>query len=374
MKRSKAVVAAVTCLLMMFTLTGCGTSNPYKSVDFSKYIKLGEYKGLEVEKFTVKVTDKDVSERIKENLAEKEKQVDSTEGKVKDGDTVNIDYVGKIDGKEFDGGTAEGASLTIGSGQFIDGFESGLIGVKIGDTKDLKLKFPDDYSNSDVAGKDVVFTVTVNSKKVTQTPKLDEDFVKENSDCETVDEYKAYIKKQLKKEKTQEGEDTQKDYLWSKIVESTEVLKDDDGNEKYPEDRVDEVVDQTMTMYEDYAEQNNLELADFLEQQMGMSEDEFKKELKSQAQATVKDEMVLYAIAEKEDITVSSDDYDKFVKDTLKQYGYDDEESFEEIAGQSFEEAYGGEENVTTAVYREKVLDFILDNAKVVDKISTKKS
>ena len=366
MKRVKTFATLAVCLCVMIVMTGCGMSTAYNGVDTSEYIKLGKYKGLEVKSFSVKVTDKEVSERIKENRKAKAEQVDSTEGTVKDGDNVNIDYVGKIDGKPFDGGNAEGASLVIGSGQFIDGFESGLIGVKVGDTKKLKLKFPSDYSNKNYAGKDVVFTVTVNSKKVTKTPELDEDFIKDDTDgkCKTVAEYKKYIKKQLKKEKTEQGESTQKDSLWSKVVEGTEVLKGDDGKEKYPEKQIDAVVERYTQMYEEYAKENDLELADFLEQQMGMTEKEFKKEIKSQAKAVVKEELIIFAIADKEGIEVSGDDYDKFVKETLDSYGYD-EDSFKEATGQTFEEANGGKENLLTYVYREKVLDFLLENAKV---------
>ncbi|MBQ3924029.1 MAG: trigger factor [Firmicutes bacterium] len=369
MKRVKAFGLIALSVLVLLSLTGCGMSTAYKGVDFSEYIKLGKYKGIKVEKATVKVTDKDVKERINENLKAKEEQVDATEGTVKNGDNINIDYVGKIDGKEFDGGTAEGASLVIGSGQFIDGFESGLIGVKVGETKDLKLKFPSDYSNSKVAGKDVVFTVTVNSKKVTKTPKLDEDFVKDSdTGCKTVAEYKKYIKKQLKKEKTEEAQNTQKDYIWSKVVEGTEVLKDDKGKEKYPEKQIDAVVERYTKMYEDYAKENDLELGDFLEQQMGMTEKEFKKEIKSQAKSVVKEELIIFDIADKEGIEVSKDDYEKFIKETLEEYGYT-EESFEEATGKSFEESNGGKENLLTYVYREKVMDFLLDNAKIVDKV-----
>lgn len=372
MKRAKICISLAVCLLMVMSLTGCGMKTAYDGVDLSEYVKLGKYKGLEVESFKVKVTDKEVAARIKENREAKAEQVDKTEGTVKDGDNVNIDYVGKIDGKKFDGGSAEGASLVIGSGQFIEGFESGLIGVKIGETKDLQLKFPEDYSNKDLAGKDVVFTVTVNSKKVTETPKLDDDFVKDtDTGCKTVAEYEKYIKKQLKKEKTEEGKNRQKDYLWTKVVEGTEILKGDDGKEKYPEKQIDAVVERYTKMYEDYAKENDLELGDFLEQQMGMTEKEFKKEIKAQAKSVVKEEMIIFALAEDAGIEVTSDDYDAFVKETLDQYGYD-EDSFKEATGQTFEEANGGKENLITYVYREKVLDYLLENAKVVDKLSSK--
>ena len=140
----------------------------YKALD---YVKLGDYKGLEVTLASTDVTDEEVEQQVETNLNNNDKSEELKEGTVENGDVANIDYEGKLNGKAFDGGTAEGYDLTIGSGSFIDGFEDGLIGKKIGDTVDLNLTFPEDYSSTDLAGKEVVFTVKINSVK--RAPKHD---------------------------------------------------------------------------------------------------------------------------------------------------------------------------------------------------------
>ena len=144
-----------------------------------QYIKLGKYKGLELQEDVQDVTDADVDTQIEMNLAQNPVEVEDENAEVKDGDVVNIDYEGKKDGVAFDGGSAEGFDLTIGSGSFIDGFEDGLIGAKKGETRNLNLTFPENYQEEDLAGQDVVFTVKINAIKT--TPELTEEWVKENT-------------------------------------------------------------------------------------------------------------------------------------------------------------------------------------------------
>ncbi len=377
MRKTKLITILSLSVVLIMALTACGAPKPYSNIKLDDYVKVGKYKGLEVKSFKVKVTDKDVNEQIKANRQNAQKTEESKEGTVKKGDTVNIDFVGKIDGKEFEGGTGQGQTLTIGSGQFIDGFESGLIGVKVGDKKTLNLTFPKDYNNKDVAGKDVTFDVTVNSKQISVVPELNEEFVKDqmkNADTKkkvkTVAEYKEYVKDDLKKQKKEEGINEQKSYLWNEVVTASTVQKDDKKKEKYPEEQIKKVEEQITTQYKDYAKQNNMELKEFLEQQMQMDQKTFKKQVKEYAKSVVKEDMIVMAIAEKENIEVSSDEYEKFIADQLKSYGYT-EESYKEQTGKTFEEA-NGEETIMSQIYKDKVLDFILDNAKVVDKLSKK--
>lgn len=376
MNNLKKVLLLGLCASVVFAFTACG--EPYSGVKFSDYIKVGKYKGLEVQSYSTKVTDKEVNQKIKDNRDAAAKSEFKEKGTVKKGDTVRIDFVGKINGKKFEGGTGEDQSLTIGSNQFIDGFESGLIGVKVGDSKTLHLKFPQDYNNSDVAGKDVTFDVKVKSKQVRTVPELDEDFVKsqmkdkkEKKDVKTVADYKKYIKKELEKQKDKEGKAEQKSYLWNQVVSTSEIKKDKDGKEKYPDEQVDEQVERITQQYKDYAKQNKMELKDFLKQQMGMDEKTFKQQVKAYAQSMVKEDLIVYYIADKEGIEVSDDEYDKYIEDTLAEYGYTPEQ-YEEQTGKSYEEA-NGEDNIKTQVYKDKVQDLILDNAKVKGKNNTKK-
>ena len=379
MRKTKIGVLLALAVAAVMAFTACG-SQPYSSVNLDDYIKVGKYKGLETEAFTVKVTDKEVEEQIQQNLKAAAKTEEVKEGTVKNGDTLNIDYVGKIKGKEFEGGSAEGYQLVIGSKTFIDGFESGLIGAKVGDKKTLKLKFPKNYQSKDLAGKDVTFDVTINSKQETVTPKLDEDFVKEqmkndahgDKKIKTVEEYTAHVKEHLKEEKEEQGVNEQKSDLWSQVVAASEIKKDKDKKEKYPEEEIKKVEEQITTQYEDYAKQQNMKLEDFLQQNMQMDKKTFKKQVKEYAKSVVKENLIVFKIAENEGIEVSDDEYEKYIKDQLEKYGYT-EESYEKQTGKSFEEA-NGEESIMTQIYKDKVLDFILKNAKITKaKKDTKK-
>ena len=151
-----------------------------------------DYSALKIPKKEVKVSDSDVQTEI-DTILSSYNQV--TDRKVKKGDTVNIDYKGMVDGKEFDGGTASGASLKIGSGTFIDGFEDGIIVMKKGQTKDLDLTFPEEYSSEELAGQEVVFKVTLQSFK--RAPELTDDWAAKNTDCKTAEDYKKEIRKTL---------------------------------------------------------------------------------------------------------------------------------------------------------------------------------
>lgn len=379
MRKTKIGVLLALAVAAVMAFTACG-SQPYSSVNLDDYIKVGKYKGLETEAFTVKVTDKEVEEQIQQNLKAAAKTEEVKEGTVKNGDTLNIDYVGKIKGKEFEGGSAEGYQLVIGSKTFIDGFESGLIGAKVGDKKTLKLKFPKKYQSKDLAGKDVTFDVTINSKKETVTPKLDEEFVKDqmkndahkDKKVKTVKEYRAHIKEHLEEQKKEEGVNTQKSDLWSQVVAASELKKDKDKKDKYPEEEIKKVEEQITTQYEDYAKQQNMKFEDFLQQNMQMDKKTFKKQVKEYAKSVVKENLILFKIAEKEKIEVSDDEYEKYIKDQLEKYGYT-EESYEKQTGKSFEEA-NGEETIKIQIYKDKVLDFILKNAKITKaKKDTKK-
>lgn len=365
MKKAKIAMVLAVCAGVVMGFTACGT--PYSNVKLSDYIKVGKYKGLEVAKYKVNVTEKQINKEIQSRLKAKATTKESKSGKVKDGDTVVISYEGKIRGKTFDGGSAKGANLTIGSGQFIDGFEDGLIGASVGQTKTLHLKFPSDYSNTDVAGKNVVFTVKVDAKQVKVTPKLDADFVKENSKATTVAGYRKLVKQDLEEDEKEKGEQTQKTYLWNKVVESSEVKKDKNGKEKYPEDQVQDKMDQQKEMYVQYAKNYNMSYKDFLKQQMNTTEKAFNKQLKTYAKTLVKQDEITYYIADKEDIDVSKKEYNAYIKKTLKQYGYT-EKQYEKANGESYEKTVG-KDNITSAVYLEKVQDLILKNAKVVDKV-----
>lgn len=271
MKKQTVFMAAVLAAVAL--ATGCGAKKSEVKTDYvddlSKYVTLGEYKGLEYEETSTEVTDEDVQAELDyllESKADVEKIMDGT---VADGDTVNIDFTGMRDGVAFDGGSGTGYDLTIGSNSFIDNFEEQLIGMKPGDTKEINVTFPDPYPNNpDLAGVPVVFEVTVNyicGENI--IPEMSDQFIADNTDYQTVDEYKEYVRGYLKDYKESTADSDREQALWQQVMDNCTFAE-------LPQDKVDEEVENMYNSYEQYAGYYGLEMADFLEQ-MGMSEEDF---------------------------------------------------------------------------------------------------
>ncbi len=361
--RKKRITAILTvCLLATIGLTGCGDDKPYSQYDLSEYVKVGQYKGLEMEAIQVSVADEEVEAQVKKNVEDTKTSKTVKEGKVEDGDIANIDYEGKIDGKAFEGGTSEGYDLTIGSGSFIPGFEDGLIGKEIGSTVDLNLTFPKDYDKGQeggekLGGKDVVFTVTINSVKKETIPPYDDAWVAENSKVKTVDEYNEYVRQQLYDEKEETAKNNKISELWGEVIENSEVLK-------YPEEEVNGYVEEIEAQYEAMAESSGMELKDLWEQYGIDSEEEYNKQNKEAAEAYVKEQMVMYWIADKEGLSYSEDEAKK-LKEDIDEAGYTDE-TFKQNFGQEIDDY------IVAALTFQEVGEFIFDNAKIVEKKATK--
>ncbi len=345
-------------------LTGCG-SEPY-DYDLTKYVKVGEYKGLEYENpDKIKVSDKEIKDAIEEDLEEAKTLKDVEDGKVHDGDTVNIDYTGKVDGEEFEGGSAEGSTLEIGSGTMIDGFEDGLVGAKVGETVTLELTFPDPYDNNeDLSGKDVVFEVTINSAQEYVTP-TEKEYVKQSSEYDSVSDYEKAVKNELYQSKEDEQQSEIESYLWGLITDSSEVIE-------YPEKELEEYKTKQKEYVQDYADNNSMEYADVIESTYGMTEDEFNEELDSAAKTNAKEQMIVYYIARQEGLEVTNSEYKDFVEAQLESIGYTAKE-FEDYTGSSYEEYVGGEEYIKFYMLYQKVIDLVVENAKGVDELSTDK-
>ena len=344
--------ALVLCVIMAFCLSSCGTEVSYDDYDLSKYIKVGDYKGMEVASYSISVTDDEVETAIQSALDEAATDKGTA---IENGDVVNIDYTGKLDGKKFDGGSAEGYDLTIGSGTFIDGFESGLIGKKVGEKTDLELTFPEDYSSEDLQGKDVVFTVKINSATRKEVPVLDEDFVKNTTEFETVEEYRADLEKKLYDEKEQEAINNQKTTLWSNLLENVEV-------KKYPERELDYYIqfnsDQMDTMAKEYDMTRDELLAAY---DFG-DEDEFAATNEDSSKQRVKQEMLIEYIAQKEGLEYTEKEKDALIKN-YENAGYD-EKTIKTQTGRTMDEY------VDMELLYGKVLDFLLDNAVITDSAS----
>ena len=366
--KSVAIIAILVCAAAVAGLV-LFLNQPEKSVyekinDYSKYVKLGDYKGLEYTKEEIKVTKKDIKTEIDSRLQAKATTKDSKKGTVKDGDNVKISYVGKINGKEFDGGSADDYTLTIGSGSFIDGFEEGLVGKKVGDKVTLDLKFPKDYNNKEVAGKDVTFEVEIKSKQVTDTPEYDEEFIKANSSYDNKADYEASVKEDLIKERTETAESTAKQTLWSEAVENAEVIKNPKGAVKQEQDSI---IEQYKLMAQNY----NMEWEDFLKTYMQSSEKDFNKQAKTYGKSVVKQKLVLYAIADADGIKVTNKEYKDRLKEMLSNAGMT-EKQFKEQYNMTIEE-YAEQNDFKANFLSEKVNDFIYKNGKAVSAKKTEK-
>lgn len=325
---------------------------PYE-YDVESMVKLGEYKGLTYTETDVSVSDDEVESQINSTLTAHATAEQITDRAVEDGDTVNIDFEGKIDGETFDGGTASGASLTIGSGTFIDGFEDGLIGVKPGDKTTLKLKFPDEYkTNADLSGKDVTFDVTVNYIKGDDiVPELDDDFVKglNIDDVSNVKEYRAYVKSQLQANKESEAEKSKQSELLQQAVDNAEI-------KEIPEELVTQYATQYTDYYKQYASYFGLELSDFLTQYMNQTEEEFNQSAEDYGKERAGYMLVVSAIAKAEKVDVDAL-YDEKVAQYAEQSGYADAATLEKDYSKRY---------LNQIIINEEVQNILEENAKAV--------
>lgn len=344
MKKKALLLGLCGCL--MLSVAACGSKKSGTNVT------LGQYKGIEVTVAPVEVTDEDVQKRLdsfnQQNGADV-KITDRTD--VRDGDTVNIDYVGKVDGKEFEGGKDEGYNLKIGSNTFIEGFETGLIGAKVGETVDVDTKFPDPYTNNpDLAGKDAVFTVTVNYLTDGTKEPLTDEVVKANTDYETIDAYKEYVKTSLIKS-AEDAAQTQKEIdIIQKAIDNT-TFKNLEQTE-YDKEEAD-----MRTYYTNMASQFGVDLATYILYFFGMTEEQFNTEIKTAAEFNVKQRYMLDEVVKAEKMDLTDEEY------TQKVTEYTEQNEFE--SSEKFEEAYGGKENVKVALLREKALDLVIESAVV---------
>lgn len=314
--------------------------------DVSKYVTIGEYKGLELTRTSQPVTDDDVQAEINYNLEDNGSEV--KDGTVENGDTVTINFTGTIDGKEFDGGSAEDYELVVGDGEMIDGFEDGIVGMKSGETKELDLTFPDDYYEESVAGKAVVFKVTL--QKFTRPAELTDEWVAENTEYKTVDEYRAAVKTQLEDTAVQTADYELYSDAWNEVQAASEI-KD------YPKEDVDAAKKSYQELNEKYVKDAGMEMADFLESQ-GMSEEDYESECQQYAESKVEQNLIVQGIMDAEGLSIDDEETQKLKNDLIKEYGF---ASIDEMI-----ETYG-EQEVNESLALLRVERFIVDNANVTE-------
>ena len=340
MNLKKLLAVACTLALLATALVSCGK----KEINPDKYVKLGEYKGITVEMDTT-VTDAEFNAALAEELKAYAENVEVDRAAAL-GDVVNIDYVGKMDGVAFEGGTDSGFDLTLGSNTFIGGFESGLVGAVKGEQRDLNISFPDPYPNNpDFAGKPAVFEVTVNGVYEVVVPELTLEFVQENTDYESVEDYKSALRISLEAEALELAKSNKYANVWQTVIDNATFIGE------FPQDMYNEYKQEVTAYYEEYASYYGMSMEDLLSN-FGMTLQDVEQEAVEYAEQMTKQELVLLAIIKAENITLSKAEYDAGVAGYLSQYtGYED--------AAAFEEAYG-RELIEESLLWDKTLEFVV--------------
>ena len=313
-------------------------------------VKLGDYKGLEIEKQETDLSDEELQESIDHSLSHLAEMVVKEDGAVENGDTVNIDFSGSVDGEEFDGGQAEGYDLEIGSGLFIPGFEEQIEGMKTGDEKDVVVTFPEEYHAEELAGKEATFKTKVNEIKFKDVPELNDEIANElDSDAENVDEYKENLRKRLSEQKATEAENTEKEEAINKATENASI--------DIPEAMINTELDRMIQEFGQRIQQQGLDLQTYY-QISGQNEEQLRDQMKDDAEQRVKTNLTLTAIADEENIEVSDEDIDKVLEKMSEQFN---------ISVEDIKSTLGNTDIVKNDVRIQKVIDLLRDNAKYVE-------
>lgn len=274
-------------------------------------VKLGQYKGLKVDTISAEVTDEDIEAEIKREQ-EKNASIIPVEGRpVEDGDMITLDFLGKTDGVAFEGGESHDYPLTIGSGSFIPGFEQQLIGMNIGETKDIEVSFPEDYHEKTLAGKPAVFTCTIKSIKTKELPEIDDEFASEVSDFETLAEYKEDLRKKLSEEKEKTAKTAKEDALVAKIVEDSEM--------DVPDLMITSEARNTINSFAQQLRSQGLSMEQYM-QYTGQTEEALIESEKPNTEKRIKTRLVLEAVAKAENIEVTDEDVNADIAKTAEQY------------------------------------------------------
>ena len=321
------------------------TAELMAGIDVEKCVTLGDYKGVTVEKTIQSVTDEDVQNEIDNALANYPVEVDQA---AKEGDTVNIDYVGKIDGEEFDGGSDQGADLKLGSGKFIDGFEDGLIGARKGETRTLNLTFPEDYTQ-DLAGKAVEFTVTVNAVKEPLSQPTDQWVADNIEGYDTLADYKAGIRSEQEESNEQTAENQVRYAAWTQVIDNCTI-------NEYPETLVEVGKKLYEQQVETYAKYAGMELDAYIESS-GLTQEEYQSNMEEYGKNVAAQALVCQAICDKEGFAIGDDDYQKALQDMLTEYGCTEDELIQTY----------GQDNVEQSIMLNRVSNLILENANVTE-------
>ncbi|HFZ5601747.1 TPA: trigger factor [Staphylococcus aureus] len=313
-------------------------------------VKLGDYKGLEIEKQETELSDDELQEAIDHSLGHLAEMVVKEDGVVENGDTVNIDFSGSVDGEEFEGGQAEGYDLEIGSGSFIPGFEEQLEGMKVDEEKDVVVTFPEEYHAEELAGKEATFKTKVKEIKFKEVPELTDEIANElDAEANTVDEYKENLRKRLAEQKATDVENVEKEEAITKATDNTTI--------DIPEAMVNTELDRMVSEFAQRIQQQGLDLQTYF-QISGQDESQLREQMKDDAEQRVKTNLTLTAIAEAEKIEATDEDIDKELEKMSKQFN---------ISVEDIKNTLGNTDIIKNDVRIQKVIDLLRDNAKFVE-------
>lgn len=326
----------------------------YSALNIEEYITLGQYKDLTLTLTTSsEITDEDIANYIDEQLALHKEEREVTDRAAKTGDSVNIDFVGTVDGVAFEGGTASGANLTIGAGGYIDGFEDGIIGMSVGETKTIDVIFPENYTE-ELAGKDAQFAITLNSITEEVIPEYNDAFVRDNYDMDTMPQFEAYVKDILAAERAEQILGEKQAGLLEQVVENATVIK-------FPEGVVEDYMFQQIDTTRYYgAMYYGMEYSEFVPAAYGISAAEYEAEVRASAELAVTQELTLFAIANAIGLEITEAAREKMVASYLVDYEMESVEALCREFGIS-EEFF--DKTITFAVVFENALNYLVENA-----------
>lgn len=315
-------------------------------VEVKPVFALGQYKGIEVAKVAYTVSDEDVEKELK-NLQERASRLVDTDKEIENGDTANIDFEGFKDGVAFDGGKAEGHDLVIGSGAFIPGFEEQLVGKKAGEEVDVEVTFPEDYHAEDLAGAPVVFKVKVNAVKVKELPELDDEFAKDTTEFESLEELKADLKAKAEKEAAEKAKAEERNAVVEKAVANTEV--------EIPATMIESQIDSSIMELNYSLQYQGFSIEQLLEM-TGKTMQELRDEKREDAEKAVKASLVIDAIATAENVTVSDEEVGAEVSKMAEAYNMTVEQITEALKQTDLDDIKG-QLRIT------KAIDLLVENA-----------
>ena len=280
-------------------------------------VKISSYTGMKIRKYAYTVTDEEVEAEIVRVQERNARKIEVTDRPAQNGDTVNIDFVGTVDGVKFEGGEAEGFDLTLGSGQFIPGFEDQVVGMNIGETKDVNVTFPENYQAEALAGKPAVFAVKVNAIQGKELPEVTDEFIKEATGSETIEEYKAKARERLEKQAANKANDATENSILEAIAANTEV--------EIPQAMIEREIDGLVQKFEYQLMYQGLKLQDYLDF-LKISKADFRKNYEEQAKKNVTNQLIISHIIEAEKIEATDEEVEAKVAEQAASVGKTTEE------------------------------------------------